>query len=198
MTLSNLNQNLFLYINSSNESSAFLHQFGIFIAQDLLHIFFILFALLWLWGDNITKKYIAKVIIFTMIGGCISQLISHFFHMPRPFVLGIGHNILPHAPTGSFPSNHMFIFSSIAFSYLFSPYKQYGITLLFIALLVGWSRVFVGVHFPLDILGGFIIAFLVNYLGLGVWNKYQDKLMIIILKIYHALFKPLINKGWIK
>lgn len=198
MTLSDLNQNLFLYINSSNESSVFLHQFGIFIAQDLLNIFFILFALLWLWGDITTKKYIAKMIIFTIIGGCICQLISHFFHMPRPFVLGIGHNIISHAPTGSFPSNHMFIFSSIAFSYLFSPYKKYGIALLFVAWLVGWSRVFVGVHFPLDILGGFILAFLVNYLGLGIWNKYQDKLMTIILKIYHVLFKPLINKGWIK
>jgi len=198
MTLSDINQNFFLAINSTNEQFPFLTQFGIFIAKDLLYIFVLIFALFWLWGNDIIKKYIVKAFIFTLIGGCISQLISVLFYFPRPFVLNLGHDLIEHAANGAFPSNHMFIFSSIAFSYLLSPFKKLGILLFIIAWLVGWSRVFVGVHFPVDILGGFILAFFVNYFGLGLWNQYQHVLVNLIMKIYHTLFKPLLQRGIVR
>lgn len=110
----------------------------------------------------------------------------------------VGHTLIEHDATGSFPSNHMTIFSSIAFAYYFSVRRDIGKFLLAVAWLVAWSRIYVGVHFPIDMVGGFMIALVVNLIGLPLWFKYSEKLMSWILSLHHFLFKPLISKNIIK
>jgi len=198
MTLSELNLSLFSWINASPEASNTSIHFAIFIANDLLYCMILLFAWFWLRGNYDTKKQILKAFIFTSIAILISQCISHVYYHPRPFVMEVGRTLIYHAPNGSFPSDHMFIFSSIAFSYLFSAQRKLGIFLLIMAWLVAWSRVYLGVHFPLDMLGAFLLAFALNFFGLKLWNLYKDKIMQWALTIHFYLFKPLIQKGYIK
>ena len=198
MTLSELNLTLFSWINASPEASNTSIHFAIFIANDLLYCMILLFAWFWLRGNYDTKKQILKAFIFTSIAILISQCISHVYYHPRPFVMEVGRTLIYHARNGSFPSDHMLIFSSIAFSYLFSAQRKLGIFLLFMAWLVAWSRVYLGVHFPLDMLGAFLLAFALNFFGLTLWNLYKDKIMQWVLTIHFYLFKPLIQKGYIK
>lgn len=198
MTLSELNLSLFSWINASPEASNTSINFAIFIANNLLYCMILLFAWFWLRGSYDTKKQILKAFIFTSIAILISQCISHVYYHPRPFVMEVGRTLIYHAPNGSFPSDHMLIFSSIAFSYLFSAQRKLGIFLLVMAWLVAWSRVYLGVHFPLDMLGAFILAFALNFFGLKLWNLYKDKIMQWALTIHFYLFKPLIQKGYIK
>ena len=198
MTLSELNLSLFSWINASPEASNTSIHFAIFIANDLLYCMILLFAWFWLRGNYDTKKQILKAFIFTSIAILISQCISHVYYHPRPFVMDVGRTLIYHAPNGSFPSDHMLIFSSIAFSYLFSAQRKLGIFLLIMAWLVAWSRVYLGVHFPLDMLGAFLLAFALNFFGLKLWNLYKDKIMQWVLTIHFYLFKPLIQKGYIK
>ena len=198
MTLSELNLSLFSWINASPEASNASINFAIFIANDLLYCIILLFAWFWLRGNYDTKKQILKAFIFTSIAILISQCISHVYYHPRPFVMEVGRTLIYHAPNGSFPSDHMLIFSSIAFSYLFSAQRKLGISLLVMAWLVAWSRVYLGVHFPLDMLGAFLLAFALNFFGLKLWNLYKDKIMQWALTIHFYLFKPLIQKGYIK
>ena len=198
MTLSELNLSLFSWINASPEATNTSIHFAIFIANDLLYCMILLFAWFWLRGNYDTKKQILKAFIFTSIAILISQCISHVYYHPRPFVMEVGRTLIYHAPNGSFPSDHMLIFSSIAFSYLFSAQRKLGIFLLVMAWLVAWSRVYLGVHFPLDMLGAFLLAFALNFFGLKLWNLYKDKIMQWVLTIHFYLFKPLIQKGYIK
>ena len=193
MTLSELNLSLFSWINASPEASNTSIHFAIFIANDLLYCMILLFAWFWLRGNYDTKKQILKAFIFTSIAILISQCISHVYYHPRPFVMEVGRTLIYHAPNGSFPSDHMLIFSSIAFSYLFSAQRKLGVFLL-----VAWSRVYLGVHFPLDMLGAFLLAFALNFFGLKLWNLYKEKIMQWALTIHFYLFKPLIQKGYIK
>ena len=198
MTLSELNLSLFSWINASPEASNTSIHFAIFIANDLLYCMILLFAWFWLRGNYDTKKQILKAFIFTSIAILISQCISHVYYHPRPFVMEVGRTLIYHAPNGSFPSDHMLIFSSIAFSYLFSAQRKLGISLLVMAWLVAWSRVYLGVHFPLDMLGAFLLAFALNFFRLKLWNLYKDTIMQWALTIHFYLFKPLIQKGYIK
>ena len=198
MTLSELNLSLFSWINASPEASNTSIHFAIFIANDLLYCMILLFAWFWLRGNYDTKKQILKAFIFTSIAILISQCISHVYYHPRPFVMEVGRTLIYHARNGSFPSDHMLIFSTIAFSYLFSAQRKLGGFLLIMAWLVAWSRVYLGVHFPLDMLGAFLLAFALNFFGLTLWNLYKDKIMQWVLTIHFYLFKPLIQKGYIK
>lgn len=198
MTLSELNLSLFSWINASPEATNTSIHFAIFIANDLLYCMILLFAWFWLRGNYDTKKQILKAFIFTSIAILISQCISHVYYHPRPFVMEVGRTLIYHAPNGSFPSDHMLIFSSIAFSYLFSAQRKLGVFLLIMAWLVAWSRVYLGVHFPLDMLGAFLLAFSLNFFGLKLWNLYKDTIMQWALTLHFYLFKPLIQKGYIK
>ena len=70
----------------------------------------------------------------------------------------------------SFPSNHSanIFFLSYIFSIKYSRYRKYTI---FIASLVAISRIYVGVHYPLDVIFGSSLGVVVGYLLNQIWNK---------------------------
>ena len=198
MSLDQLNLYLFHLLNVPDQASIWMINYASLIAHDLVYVFLLIFAIAWLRGSHEVKTGIIKAAIFTAITLSISEVLSAVLNTPRPFVMEVGRTLIEHAPTGSFPSNHMSIFSGIAFAYYFSAQRDLGRILLWTAWLVAWSRVYVGVHFPIDMAGAFLIALVVNLAGLSLWWKYQEKLMDFILSIYQFLFAPLIRMGWIK
>jgi len=198
MSLDQLNLYLFHILNVPDQASIWMINYASLIAHDLVYLFLLIFAIAWFRGSYQVKTGIIKAFIFTAITLLMSEVLSAILNTPRPFVMDIGRTLIEHAPTGSFPSNHMSIFSGIAFAYYFSPQRDLGRILIWTAWLVAWSRVYVGVHFPIDMLGAFLIAIIVNLAGLPLWWKYQDKLMRFIFNIHLSLFAPLIRMGWIK
>lgn len=198
MDFTELNLRLFEWFNASNHAHEMTIRFAIFIANDLFYIMLLFFGFYWLRGNFAIKKQIVKAFIFTTVALLISQIISHSFYHPRPFVMEVGRTLIYHSPNGSFPSDHMLIFSTIAFSYFFSEKRNLGIILILLAWLVAWSRVYLGVHFPLDMLGAFSLAFILNFFGLALWNRFKITIIEFVLKIHHAVFKPFIKKGYVK
>ncbi len=198
MSLDQLNLYLFHILNVPDQTSIWMINYASLIAHDLVYLFLLIFAIAWFRGSYEVKTGIIKAFIFTAITLLMSEVLSAILNTPRPFVIDVGRTLIEHAPTGSFPSNHMSIFSGIAFAYYFSPQRDLGRILIWTAWLVAWSRVYVGVHFPIDMLGAFLIAIIVNLAGLPLWWKYQDKLMRFIFNIHLSLFAPLIRMGWIK
>ena len=198
MSLDQLNLYLFHLLNVPDQASIWMINYASLIAHDLVYVFLLIFAIAWLRGSHEVKTGIIKAAIFTAITLSISEVLSTVLNTPRPFVMEVGRTLIEHAPTGSFPSNHMSIFSGIAFAYYFSAQRDLGRILLWTAWLVAWSRVYVGVHFPIDMVGAFLIALAVNLAGLPLWWKYENKIMSFIFSIHQFLFKPFIRMGWVK
>ena len=198
MSIESLNLDLFSMLNVPEHAAPVMMHYTTFVAHDLVYVLVASFALFWFYGSNSSKALILKAFVFCCIALSISELASYLFNTPRPFVMHVGHTLISHEATGSFPSNHMTIFSSIAFAYYFSARRDIGRFLLAVAWLVAWSRVYVGVHFPIDMLGAFILSWAVNLAGLKLWNHYQVKLMSWVMCIYEKLFSPLIQRGLIK
>jgi undecaprenyl-diphosphatase len=71
--------------------------------------------------------------------------------------------LIPHAPNNGFPSDHTLLVSAIAAICSFYS-RRVGVILWVIALYVGISRVYVGVHHPVDIVGSAVIAVTVSLL----------------------------------
>ncbi|NIT35751.1 MAG: phosphatase PAP2 family protein [candidate division Zixibacteria bacterium] len=83
------------------------------------------------------------------------RLLKPLFARARPpFALETVRLLLPHqAPSPSFPSAHAA--NAVAFAFVvFTEYKRVGAALFAVALVVSYSRVYVGVHYPLDVAGG--------------------------------------------
>lgn len=198
MSLDQLNLQLFHILNVPDQASIWMINYASLIAHDLVYLFLLIFAIAWFRGSYEVKTGIIKAFIFTAITLLMSEVLSAVLNTPRPFVMDVGRTLIEHAPTGFFPSNHMSIFSGIAFAYYFSPQRDLGRILIWTAWLVAWSRVYVGVHFPIDMLGAFLMAITVNLAGLPLWWKYENQIMNFILGIHYWLFSPLIRMGWIK
>jgi len=85
--------------------------------------------------------------------------IATLWYHPRPFVLSIGHQLLPHAPDTSFPSDHATVMFAAAFGLLMFATKRIWSSLaLTAAIAVAWARVWLGVHWPLDMAGSVGVA----------------------------------------
>lgn len=198
MSLDQLNLQLFHILNVPDQASIWMINYASLIAHDLVYLFLLIFAIAWFRGSYEVKTGIIKAFIFTAITLLMSEVLSAILNTPRPFMMDVGRTLIEHAPTGSFPSNHMSIFSGIAFAYYFSPQRDLGRILIWTAWLVAWSRVYVGVHFPIDMLGAFLMAVIVNLAGLPLWWKYENQIINFILGIHYWVFSPLIRMGWIK
>jgi len=110
-------------------------------------------------GDKEGRKVAVLLLLaFFMTDQLCSQVLKPLFNRPRPFAELAGVRLLIEAsPRYSFPSNHASnIFgAAVIVSYY---YRKASIYALAIALLVSFSRIYVGVHYPSDVLGGAVVG----------------------------------------
>ncbi len=88
--------------------------------------------------------------------GLVTPVIQFFYHEPRPFTF-YGFVPLVSESTWSFPSAHMALFFALAMAAWYAS-RKWGIWYLSLAAAVGIARIYVGVHWPLDIIAGAAIG----------------------------------------
>lgn len=105
------------------------------------------------------RRAMAAALLSMGLAWLIARGLSALWPTPRPFVLGLGYQWIEHKPTPSFPSSHASAAFAMAFALWFRlPHRVWRWLPLGLALLVGWSRIALGVHFPLDVLAGAIVG----------------------------------------
>lgn len=197
--LEHINQSLFLLINADPASPAWRIQAGLFIANRLILLVPATLAGLWLWGGQAQRDLALKALAGIGAALCISYLCGALWPHPRPFVLGLGEAFFAHKATASFPSNHAIIIATLAFTLIFDRrWAGWGYATLLLAAVVGLSRVYLGVHFPLDIAGGLLLAPVAAGLAAPVWRRVGTPLTASLEGIYRKLLALPIARGWIR
>ena len=195
--LENINYALFALINATPASSWWAIEVATFIAKDLIIIVPLLVVALWLWGPN-QRQLVFKVMLALALSLSISWVIGHLFPHDRPFVDGVGYNFLHHAAADSFPSDHGTVIFTFALAFLFWHRVWSGALLLVIASAIAWSRVYLGVHWPLDMLGG-LLAGMCGCLGAQLlWQSGGHGLYQWLQRLYRLCFSLPIRKGWVR
>ncbi len=143
-------------------TNTFLDLFGIFCAQYLPYLMVLFFLALVLVQKPVKRKL--QLIFFSGMSlivsyGVIGKILEYALYRPRPFVQFDFTPLVAHAADTSFPSSHMIILFTLATIIFSSVSRQQGTWLYILATLVGLARIFVGLHFPLDIAAGALIGF---------------------------------------
>jgi len=156
-----MNNTIFFFFYSLAHQSIFFDKVIVFFAVYFPYIV-ILLALIFLFFYNKSRK---EFILICFSGGlalAVAEILKFLFHTLRPFAIFPQVLSLFLENGYAFPSGHAAVFSAMAFA-LFFTHKKAGYVFMFFAFLIGLARIIAGVHFPIDILGGFIIGILVAY-----------------------------------
>jgi undecaprenyl-diphosphatase len=113
-----------------------------------------------------TRKYGVLVLLGLGIASCINNLVlKQIFERPRPFNFDgwpsdfVFPNPLIEKPHSfSFPSGHTSSSLGAATPLLIKANKKLGIPMFILALLVGFSRVYIHVHYPTDVIVGTLVG----------------------------------------
>lgn len=124
--------------------------------------FFLVIAIFFFWCINKREGYF--ILITGLVGTVANQMAKLFFRIPRPWVLDPNFDIIESAraeATGySFPSGHT---QNIASTYgaiaAYNPTKRKTAVCVTIIVLVAFSRMYLGVHTPLDVVVSLLFAF---------------------------------------
>ena len=202
MTLSQLDLRLFAHINAAAGLTGWRLESAVAIAQALVYLVPVVLIALWFAGS--TPRRLAAVTALTAAGGAllVNQLIALAWYRPRPFAAGIGHAFLRHAADSSFPSDHVTVLAATGFA-LWSARSALGrapgAVLLACALAAGWARVYLGVHYPGDVIGALAVAALAQ----ASTNSPAGRSFCISLtatgeRIYRRMLALPIARGWIR
>lgn len=89
-----------------------------------------------------------------LIGLGFNQVILLFVHRVRPYDAGVGHLIISKSTDWSFPSDHATASIAIVAAFAIHDLPRRALLFGLLALLICWSRIYVGTHYLSDVLGG--------------------------------------------
>ncbi|MDQ0714447.1 undecaprenyl-diphosphatase [Streptomyces luteogriseus] len=134
-------------------------EYGLLLAIVLLVV--------WCWwsvrrrGDEDAASTVAALVWAPLAAGIavlVNVPIRGFVERPRPFLDHQGLEVLVQGKTDySFVSDHATIVMAMAVG-LFVAHRRFGLVALVLALFGGFIRVYMGVHYPTDVVGGFALG----------------------------------------
>ncbi len=133
-----------------------------FAAADAVVLVPILMVALWIWGRPAHRSGLIAATIAASLALGANQLAGLLWYEPRPFMAGIGRTLMTHVPENSFPSDHTTFMLTVGFALLATrAAPSWGRIVIVLGLVVAWARIYLGLHFPIDMLasGGIAAVF---------------------------------------
>jgi undecaprenyl-diphosphatase len=193
-----LNRALFLAIDATPSTPSWGIAMATFVANGLIWSIPLLLIGLWLTANVAHRETALRACAVVLAALGVNQLIGLAWSHPRPFMIGLGHTFLAHAPDSSFPSDHATIFAALCVTLFAQRMTRLGLATLAVGLAVAWARIFLGVHFPLDMIGAAGVAVGVHVAMAQAWHLAGPPLTQWAVAIHRRVFAAPIRLGWLR
>jgi membrane-associated phospholipid phosphatase len=136
-------------------------------------------AVMLIFGKKETKLDAIELAILLIAGIFAGEVLKHLIYKPRPFETLL--NIVTRVPKeydSTFPSGHALIVTiGATFALLKFHEKSIALALTLEASVVAYSRVYVGMHYPLDVIAGMCIGAAIAFLGVSFLDHRVEVLL---------------------
>lgn len=152
-----LNQTLFLWLNLGAQTAPRWVKLAQFCGQSLIPYLLVATVAAVCVGRPEWRRAAWQALVATALASIAAWALKHAFSLPRPGQLGLGVQWLAHRNGPSFPSSHATTAAAWA-ALAATGTRRRSLWLLFAlaAIAIGWARIALGVHFPRDVLAGWI------------------------------------------
>ncbi len=190
-----MNYAVFQFINDLSGHLIWLDSIMVLVSKYGLELFAIWLGFVWVLGDDRRRHIVVQSGFAGMLALFLNYVIAQFYFESRPFVSHSVHLLFPHAADASFPSDHTSGAFALALTVLICKRWSgwWGYSMLALAVATGISRVYVGHHYPGDVIGSIVVAFLSSLLLQSRWILLAP-LSTFIIKMYKKLFFRLLAR----
>lgn len=133
----------------------------------------------------LVRKSFVRAVMFALFA-CSGWVASEVFklvvarHRPNPALLF--DPLAPETGSNSFPSGHTAFAVALAFAlYFLVRGTRWGVITAWagavLAVVVAWSRIYIGVHYPSDVVASFLATTAIVIVLAGLWNRYAPRVI---------------------
>lgn len=186
------NRSLFLLINASATPDPLTVLAARFVAADAIYLVMALLVGLWVWGKPGSRAALLSTALGTVAALGFNQVLGMLWFEPRPFMIQLGHTLIAHAPDNAFPSDHGAFMWGIGFGLIATgASERWGSIVALAGLAVAWARIYLGVHFPIDMVAATLTALVGAMIARVARPLVQRWLLPVAETVYQAALRTL-------
>ncbi len=138
---------------------------------------------LWIRGSNAVRRAVAVAWAGTVVAMALNFVVGLIWFSPRPFAIGAGTQFLEHAADNSFPSDHVTLMLALGVGLLLARgVRLWGLLVTGLGIATAWARIYLGVHWPFDMLASVLISGIGALIGAGVGCRVRSRKAAVRLR----------------
>ena len=184
---------LFRAVNTLQVHTGWAHALFRLYAEDGVVLFALLLLAGWLVGRVCGARAIAASIsagVAALVGLAVNQVVGHLVARARPYATHAGvHLLVGRTSDFSFPSDHAVVAGAVGAGLLFVD-RRLGLVAVLAAVVMAFARVYVGAHYPGDVVAGLAIGALV---AVGLLPVAVRLLVPVLDRVATTPLRPLVR-----
>ena len=188
----------FLSLNASDDAPRIVVAIATLVAKYVYFIVPLHMGLVWFGGTRVMRFVALSGVLAVAMALIASGLTGLAMPTDRPLVIGLGRTLIEHRPSSAFPSNHAIVCFAWAATLAIYGRAALAYAIAVIGVAVAWSRVYLGIHYPVDMIGAGAFSGFTAIAAAGIMTIAGNRVMVVGDRL-RAAFGPAIGilPGWI-